>query len=584
MNEISAIAPSTIVRFLRGVPLESTYENTVWWAATATRATQAEAFAGYTKPSTPDIDGTVYNFYIDKQSYQRYGRNQIRVQIPMDLLLDCNYLMFNNARYGSKWFYAFITHLEYVNEVTTTVSYEIDVLQTWYFDYEPNACYIERAHSYSDKIGENLLEENFELGEYMFKQDPVTDSTLATVGYYILAPWSAEIIYGEQGERTINFTKRDSGVYISGIYSGIWINRYSDLEDMKAVIDAASTQEGDWAQAIVAIYCAPYYAGTYNDGDPAESSLTVFNDITVFGRGYTPHNKKLYTYPYRGIQAFTGNGDSHTYMYEYFENARSAVSTGGRPASWSCNFKVIYDATPSGTCYLVPIGYKTWVTATKGQENWYESMSMGSYPNMAWTTNAYTQYLAQDGVVQALGNIAYGGDMNAYRGMATGLSVAGKALGSVVGGAATMIGGNVVGGAVNVLSGVVGSMVENVKAQNMPNNTQGATSSGQLKMKLNRMQFQLSPFTIRQEYAERIDAFWDWFGYPQKDITRPQRHARKHWTYVKTRGCTINGKIPADDERRICQLYDNGIRWWTTMSEIGDFYNLAADNTPLGEY
>lgn len=576
---MSAVAPSTIVRFLRGLPLEATYENTVYWKATDTKVTQATAFAGYTKPNITDTDGTVYSFYLDNQSYQRYGRNQIRVQIPMDLLLDCNYMMFNNARYGSKWFYAFITSLEYVNEVTTTVSYEIDVLQTWYFDYEPNACYIERAHSYSDKIGENLLEENFELGEYMFKQDPVTDSTLATVGYYILAPWSAEITYNEQGERSISFTKKDSGIYISGIYSGIWINRYSSLEDMQAVIAAAATQSGDWAQSIVAIYCAPYYAGVFNDGDPAESDLSVLNDITVFGSGYVPHNRKLYTYPYRGIQAYTGNGDSHTYMYEYFEGVRNAT---GSPQSWRCYFKVIYDATPSGTCYLVPIGYKTWKTATRGQQNWYESMSMGSYPNMAWTTNAYTQYLAQDGTVQAIGALTGINRVANERG-AGAQSIIGNALGSALGGAMSMVSGNLAGGAVNVMGGVLGSMVENVKAQNMPNNTQGATASGQLKMKLNRMQFQLSPFTITQEYAERIDAFWDWFGYPQKDITRPQRYARKHWTYVKTQGCTINGKIPSDDERRICQLYDNGIRWWANMSEIGNFYNLAADNTPLAE-
>ena len=571
---MSAVSPSTRLLILKGVPLEATYENTVFWdtAAGATKTTQAQAFVNYVKPNQTDKDGTVYSFNMSNMSYQRYGRNQIKVQIPMDMLLDCNYLMFNNDRFGAKWFYAFITKLEYVSEVVTLVSYEIDVLQTWAFDYTPNSCFIERAHAKSDIIGSNLVEENFEIGDYMFKQDPVTSSKLSVMGYYIAAPWKADITYGEQGERTITITDNVGGVYISGIYSGIYINRFSDLEDVKAVIAKASEELGDKAQAIVSLYCAPYQAGVYNDGSPETIPISVINDVSVFG-GYQAHNKKLFTYPYRGIQAFNGNGESHTYRYEYFEGARNI--SAGTPA-WSCIFDIVCDATPSGTCYLVPRGYKEWV-GTTGKQNWYESMSMGSYPTISFTTDSYKQYLAQDGVVQVLGGL---NGNTTDRAVVSGF---GKAIGGVIGGIASIAAGNTVGGLTNVAGSVFGALSENAKAQNMPNNTQGATSSGQLKMALNRQQFQLSAFTIRREFAERIDSFWDWFGYSQKKVASPERHARKWWTYIKTQGCTINGSIPADDERKICELYDNGIRWWTDITKVGDFYNLAADNKPILE-
>lgn len=575
---MSVVAPSTIVRFLKGVPLEATYENTVYWETTegATRAVQAETFAKYTKAPVTDTDGKVYNFYIDKLSYQRYGRNQIKVAIPMDMLLDCNYMMFNNARFGSKWFYAFITKLEYVSEVTTIVSYEIDVLQTWFFDYHPNACFIERAHAYSDIIGKNLVEERLELGEYIFKGEPITSRQLSVPGYYIAAPWKADIIYHEQGEREINITPVTSGTYMSGVYSGVWINRYSDLEDVKAVIDYAAGQAGDLAQAIVTLYCAPYYAGVYNDGNPSEDKVSVANDVSLFGT-FQPHNKKLYTYPYRGIQAYTGSGQSHTYRYEFFSGARNIKP--GLPA-WSCLFTIICDGTPSGTCYMVPTGYKYKTGA--GQLNWYESMDMGSYPTMSFTTDAYKQYLAQDGTVQAIGALTGVNRVANVQGAGI-QSVIGAALGSVVGGIGAAVGGRPVSGAVSALGGVIGAMTENTKAQNMPDNTQGATSSGQLKIKLNKQQFQLAQFTITEEYARRIDEFWDWFGYSQKTVQTPNRHARTHWTYLKTQGCTINGSIPADDERRICELYDNGVRWWTALDKIGQFYNLAPTNHPLGD-
>lgn len=574
---MSAVSPSTRLLFLKGVPLEATYENTVFWdtATGATKTTQAQAFANYTKPNQTDKDGTVYSFNLTNLSYQRYGRNQIKVQIPMDMLLDCNYLMFNNDRFGAKWFYAFITKLEYVSEVVTLVSYEIDVLQTWAFDYYPNSCFIERAHSKTDIIGENLVEENFELGDYNFSQAPRTSESLKVMGYYIAAPWKADITYGEQGERTITINEDAAvgGIYISGIYSGIYINRFSDLEDVKAVIAKASEELGDKAQAIVSLYCAPYQAGAYDAQKIATvTDLNIHNDVSTFG-GYVAHNRKLFTYPYRGFQAFTGDGSSHTYRYEYFEGARNI---GAGLPDWACSFDIVCDATPSGTCYLVPVGYKQW-RGQSGQQNWYESMPMGGYPTIAFTTDSYKQYLAQDGVVQVLGGL---NGNTTDRAVVSGF---GKAIGGVIGGVASLAAGNIAGGLTNIAGSVFGALSENAKADNMPNNTQGATSSGQLKMKLNRQQFQLSGFTIQREFAERIDAFWDWFGYSQKKVASPERHARKWWTYIKTQGCTINGSIPADDERKICDLYNAGIRWWTDITKVDDFYNLAADNKPILE-
>lgn len=578
---MSVVAPSTIVRFLKGVPLESTYENTVYWETTegATRAVQAETFAKYTKAPVTDTDGKVYNFYIDKLSYQRYGRNQIKVAIPMDMLLDCNYMMFNNARFGSKWFYAFITKLEYVSEVTTIVSYEIDVLQTWFFDYHPNACFIERAHAYSDIIGKNLVREDFELGEMVFKSEPITSRQLKDVGYYIVAPWKAEIIYGEQGEREINITPMNQGIYISGVYSGVWINRFTNIEDVKAVLDVAAGESGDLAQAVVSIYCAPYYAGS--DADYVTTSISCNNDVTLFGQ-YQPHNKKLYTYPYRAIQAFNGNGGSHTYRYEYFDGARNAKV--GLP-SWNCMFRIRCDGTPGGTCYLVPVGYK--YKATSAAENWYESMDMGGYSTIAYTTDAFKQWLAQDGVVQVLGNInpEWTKDEKSAREISFGVKAftgAAKAVGGIasIASGAPMSG---IGGIASGVSGVLDTITEYAQAENMPNNTQGVAGNSLLKMSLNKQQFQIGQMSITEPFAKRIDEFWDWFGYSQKTVQTPNRHARTHWTYLKTQGCTINGSIPADDERRICELYDNGVRWWTALDKIGQFYNLAPTNHPLGD-
>ena len=113
------IEPQTNVKLLRNVPLDNTYEHTIYFGDAGS---QTSYFSGLTK----------YN--LTNYTYQRVNSNQMRVAKKADDLYDCNYLMFQNTAFGSKWFYAFVTGVEYVNNETSTITYEIDVMQTWFFD------------------------------------------------------------------------------------------------------------------------------------------------------------------------------------------------------------------------------------------------------------------------------------------------------------------------------------------------------------------------------------------------------------------------------------------------------------------
>ena len=39
--------------------------------------------------------------------------------------------------------------------------------------------------------------------------------------------------------------------------------------------------------------------------------------------------------------------------------------------------------------------------------------------------------------------------------------------------------------------------------------------------------------------------------------------------------------LPADELKTICSIYDNGITFWVNPNEVGNYNQLAADNTPL---
>ena len=82
--------------------------------------------------------GSLANYtYIRKE-------NKIRVEATADTLFDCNYIMWQNPSFGTKWFYAFIIDVEYLNNETAEITFEIDEMQTWYFGYTIKQSFIER--------------------------------------------------------------------------------------------------------------------------------------------------------------------------------------------------------------------------------------------------------------------------------------------------------------------------------------------------------------------------------------------------------------------------------------------------------
>ena len=146
------IEPNTVIKILKDCPLDNSYDHTIFFTSASA---QVSFFSEHTK------------YTLDKQSYQRVKRGYMRVSIQAENLYDCNYLMFQNTSFGTKWFYAFIKSVEYVNNVTSEIEFEIDVMQTWLFDYTFKKSFVEREHATNDAIGANTVPERLELGDYV---------------------------------------------------------------------------------------------------------------------------------------------------------------------------------------------------------------------------------------------------------------------------------------------------------------------------------------------------------------------------------------------------------------------------------
>lgn len=155
------IAPNTVIHLLRNVPLDNTYTDTMFFSSAAA---QREHFLSYNKTS------------FEQQTFQRIRKGVARVDTPLNAIFDCNYMMFQNTAYGNKWFYAFITSMEYVNDNATDVFFEIDVMQTFHFDYQLEHCFVERETPVSDNVGEHVYPEDLPIGEIVCHQQYVPNA------------------------------------------------------------------------------------------------------------------------------------------------------------------------------------------------------------------------------------------------------------------------------------------------------------------------------------------------------------------------------------------------------------------------
>ena len=156
------IAPDSDIYFIMSVPIDNRYINTIYFA-------NLQAQENYFLSKVA--------YQLSNQTYVRVNNNRISCSIPADTLRRCNYLMFRNTSFSGKWFYAFITNVEYDSNGTTLVDFELDVIQTWQRDIKWHQCFIERKHFATDRPGDNVQPEPIDIGD-------IVCDTIATTGLF----------------------------------------------------------------------------------------------------------------------------------------------------------------------------------------------------------------------------------------------------------------------------------------------------------------------------------------------------------------------------------------------------------------
>lgn len=128
---MSDYQPQTTFYLLSGVPLDHSNKNQRLFDS----ASEQQAF--FKKYKLQEVlNGT----------YQRKTVGVINVPFLFDSIANCNYIMWQNAEQSSKWYYAFILEIKYINPNMSQIIYDLDLIQTYMFDMEFKECYINRQH------------------------------------------------------------------------------------------------------------------------------------------------------------------------------------------------------------------------------------------------------------------------------------------------------------------------------------------------------------------------------------------------------------------------------------------------------
>lgn len=532
------ILPNSEVHLLN-VPLENNYKNQVLFDTTidqtqAMKLKIAKDFKG--KPLT--FTGLTY---IRKD-------NVLRIPKHIDELYTCNYLMYNNHNFVHKWFYAFITDMRYVNPELTEITIETDVWQTWFKEVKIKHSFVEREHVSveEDETKYHTYPETLETGEYIVNKhevDQKSDGIASDMCYIVASTLAKDKSTVEvDGVQTTRYLGAGGGKY-NGVYSGVKYYRCLTSTYVDELLENyvnAGQGEGVNGLFMIPKWLAPAESDegiseVKESASHSEYSTGVNKNRAL--QGYTPRNKKLLTYPFNYLMVSNNNGANAIYRYEDFDNENT------------CSFKVKGAICPGGSIRMTP-------TAYKGESEYdEESINLGKFPICNWTTDMYTNWMVKNSA-----------------------SIQNSMTQTIVSGAAGALGGIMsldldtgLTAATNAYFDIKSTMLEIQKQQLTPPQANGNVNCGDVIASSSKNTFHFYKMSIKREFAEKIDKYFDMYGYQVNTVKIPNLDSRPCWNFVKTIGVNVDGAIPQNDLAKIREMFDSGVTFWKAFDMVEDY-------------
>lgn len=511
-------------------------------------------------------------------SFVRPDGNEVILDVPYGICLRANYMAFQNPDYDNKWFFAFIDDIKYESNGATRVTFTIDECATWFDYWHVEPCFVVREHTNDDTIGNNLLPENLELGEYVsnysystdvgFGREQISEDAIVYLLYTQFYPDGSGYLgvnvdgiphaggllafrYWQQMINTIQ--KISSDGHLEGITDAFILPAELaglDFDHVNSLWTYDEITEGNEATG--------YYKWK-GSSDQARHVRTVLSRPSTID-GYTPKNNKLLTAPFQYLMLNNTNGSATTLNYEYFSNpsafvieAQGAICIGGSVIVYPENYKGI-------------------------EKNYNEAIQQGKFPTLSWSGDAFTNWLTQNAVNIGLGVV---GDVI---GLATGMQNTAQSneIGAVKAASAGMAGHftpeSQAGNIINFGMSIAGTVANIYQHSICPQTIRGNTNCGDVLTAEKINTVKAYKMSITSQFARIIDDYFDRKGYATNRIKVPNQTGRQYWNYVQISADDDIGysaddytSVPTRSMQIINNVYRKGVTIWHNHANIGDF-------------
>jgi hypothetical protein len=575
------------IRFLSGVPFYSDYKHTRWFD------TITDQTNWFSLRSVVHSMINVAPTYFNKNDRGHF----IRVDKNKDQLWGTNYVIFQNTDYNNKWFYGFVDHLEYVNKAVTNVYFHIDVLQTWMFEMNFKPSYIVREHC---KLWEadgtpviNTQDEGLNYGTE-YDTSSVTQFTPYD-GYKWLVILSKVWIHDVTAQDnlphpTVIGTPQPLSVYITPFKDNDTVPQVIQADGNGMIVSKPTKvllnlyTDTDAVNNIVSLYVTDFTGipVTYTDntftlsegmepvqvqgGSDGACNLIHVKDVLSFDTleynngdkwtGYTPvKESKLMLSPYTQLILDDFRGNRVTYKTEYINDSELKLLVKGSV----------------GTSNKTSYGIKEYNFSANGLQDSVsdEFALINNEPNdIPIITNMLSAYIQgnRNSLQTQKDHIFF----NGYASILGGLIP----LAGAVGEGNTLAQGS---SSLGILSGAANTVMSiqkiNAKIKDITNtppsiakmgsNTSYTLGNGYDGVYIIKKQ-------IKPEYIQKLESFFNMYGYKVNEVKLPNFHTRQYWNYVQTTSCVIQGNFNNEDLHELKMIFDSGITLWHT-DDIGNY-------------
>lgn len=574
----------TNITLLSGVPFSNDYKHSRWFD---------DANSQYNYFATKTIISQ-----ITQANFQRIeGHTFISVNKSIDELWGCNYLMFQNASYNNKWFYAFVTRLEYVQRNTTYVHFEIDVLQTWRFDFTFKPSFVLREHcALWNADGSpviNTVDEGLNYGtEYEVKD---IQRFVPYPDLYFLVIVSKSVMHDGTNLHKIipsyNGLPQPLTYYIHPFFLGDGKSGSPDvniggtvtgLTPVGTLLQQLFT-DAEAVNDVVAIYATEYF-GFHGGWDGTTYSLdsshfevvnvasntaqtihmfymeTYTSFLQTMSAKYDSYDSvtesKLLMYPYTVLLMDDFKGNRQIIKNEYIDDANIELLVQGSAGTGN---KISYNINN----YLVPstlIGQNV-----VGLEHGVINNSPNDVPIVADYLSAYLQG-SKNTIENQKQSILFNGVADA---VGNGVGGVASALSGNMAGVGSSITGLIKGGG-NAVLGLQGINAKLKDIGNMPPNLVKMGGNVQFDFGNGVTGIYLIKKQITAEYQQKLTDFFNMYGYKLNEVKVPNLHTRNSWNYVQTSSCNITGNFNNEDLQELKEIFDGGITLWHT-DDVGNY-------------